>query len=128
MAYRLVIEFSCVERWEHSDVYQEESSLFVGKCNVARYVGVWIDFNDDGLFDESGELVHATHGHVQNQIDVSINIPEIDGRQYLPGEHRMRLVVTEDETNRRPCNNFAYGEARDYTVRIRRKFNNRQQL
>lgn len=30
----------------------------------------------------------------------------------------MRIVLTQDEQNRKPCYNGGYGEARDYTIQI----------
>ncbi|CAF4859580.1 unnamed protein product, partial [Rotaria magnacalcarata] len=55
------------------------------------------------------------------ETDLRINIPQIDNRYFLSGQHRMRIVLTQDERNRRPCQSSGYGEVRDYTVQIIQK-------
>ncbi|CAF4364378.1 unnamed protein product, partial [Rotaria sordida] len=55
------------------------------------------------------------------QSDISFTIPQIDGRYYVGGQHRVRIVLVQDTRNRKPCQNTGYGEVRDYTVNIIRK-------
>ncbi|CAF3946929.1 unnamed protein product, partial [Rotaria sp. Silwood1] len=55
------------------------------------------------------------------QSDISLTIPQIDGRYYVGGQHRMRIVLVQDARNRKTCQNSGYGEVRDYTVNIIQK-------
>ncbi|QIY90562.1 GEVED domain-containing protein [Chryseobacterium gallinarum] len=81
-----------------------------------EYVRIWIDFNNDGTFDETTELVASsisvedTNGSITNS---TIVIP----LTVTPGTYRMRVADKYDE-NPVPCNIDGYGEAHDYTVVI----------
>jgi len=87
-----------------------------------HYLGVWIDFNNDGKFDESNEeILHEsqrdksyTSGHYQ----LSIAIPKLDRNDDLDRQYRMRIVLSRTEQNRKPCYNAGHGETRDYAIHI----------
>ena len=57
-------------------------------------------------------------GQHTSQYELNIAIPKIDGKSYSNEQHRMRIVMIQDETNRKPCDSTGYGEARDYTIQI----------
>jgi hypothetical protein len=124
-AYTLRIELYCVQQWGNENSYNEDSSYFETMCRNPHYLDVWIDFNNDGVFDESSERIVSSDWYGDdrrtNQYDLSITIPNINGRNHLDGQHRMRIVLTQDGRYRKPCQNTGYGEARDYTVQIVRK-------
>jgi hypothetical protein len=121
-AYTLRIELYCVQQWGYDNPYNQDSSLIETSCNHAQYLGVWIDLNNDGTFDENNERILPSNwyedGQRTNQYDLSITIPKIDRRNYASEQHRMRIVLTQDERNRKPCYGTGYGEARDYTIQI----------
>ncbi|CAF3216515.1 unnamed protein product [Rotaria sp. Silwood2] len=123
--YTLHIEFSCVQRLGHAYSFSKDSSLFTKTCINARYVGVWIDFNNNGIFNESTDRIISTswdrNDPFMAQRDLNITIPQIDGKYYWGGHHRMRIVLTQDERSRNPCQISGYGEVRDYTVQIAQK-------
>ncbi|CAF3452688.1 unnamed protein product [Rotaria socialis] len=124
-AYNLRIELACVQQTSYGESFSQDPSVFSTDCNDARYLGVWVDFNNDGTFDESTEQLipnqwHRDDPHV-TETDLRINIPQIDNRYFLSGQHRMRIILTQDERNRRPCQSSGYGEVRDYTVQIMQK-------
>ncbi len=76
------------------------------------YWRIWIDFNDDGDFEDENELVFdpvSTHNSVVN---VDIDIPS-----GTIGTHRMRITLKEDEAPE-SCDYLVYGEVEDYTVNI----------
>ncbi|MBW7674994.1 GEVED domain-containing protein [Chryseobacterium chendengshani] len=81
----------------------------------SQNVAIWIDFNNDGTFEASTELV-ATGSSVSGSniaTNSSIAIPAT-----APvGLHRMR-VADRYNTAPIPCNIDGYGEAHDYTVNI----------
>ncbi len=119
--YTLRIELYCTQTsdYQHEDLAERN-------CNHAHYLDMWIDFNNDGIFDETRERMISTDsyedGYRKNNYDFTINIPNIDGRNYINGQHRMRIVLSQDETNRKPCYNTGYGEVRDYTIQIGPKY------
>jgi hypothetical protein len=123
--YMLRIQLYCVKSWDSGTSYGQDPSLIETNCNVAYYTDVWIDLNDDGNFDDNNErFLHndqRTDISIDSYYDLSIAIPQIDGKQYFDGPHRMRIIMTRDQHNRKPCHNAGYGEARDYTVHIIRK-------
>jgi hypothetical protein len=120
-AYILHIEVHCVQPLAYENSYNQYSSWSETSCNHAQYLGVWVDFNNDGIFDENRERI-PNNSYEDDQrtatYDLTIVIPTIDGRNYLNEQHRIRIVLTEDEGNRKPCYNSGYGEARDYIVQI----------
>ncbi|MCT2406656.1 T9SS type A sorting domain-containing protein [Chryseobacterium antibioticum] len=80
-------------------------------------VRVWIDFDNNGTFDDAApELVAAASsvGPDDNSItNGSIIIPAT----VTPGTYRMR-VGDRYSSQPEPCNTSGYGEAHDYTVTI----------
>jgi PKD repeat protein len=72
---------------------------------------VWIDFNGDGDFDDSGEEVVRT-GMWNNYANGSFNVPS-----GLNLTTRMRVTVKRNNYAS-ACETFSYGEVEDYTVVI----------
>ncbi|CAF5053368.1 unnamed protein product, partial [Rotaria sp. Silwood1] len=76
----------------------------------------------DGTFDDNTEQIVPNSWYRDDphmtQSDISLTIPQIDGRYYVGGQHRMRIVLVQDARNRKACQNSDYGEVRDYTVNI----------
>ncbi len=74
---------------------------------------VWIDFNQDGDFEDVGELVFSQAPSQNNPVSGNITIPT----DALFGSTRMRVSM---KYNAIPtsCESFDYGEVEDYTVNI----------
>lgn len=70
---------------------------------------VWIDYNMDGDFMDTGEEVFAANGK-KGAVSGTVNIPS-----GLTGETRMRVSMKYNATPT-SCENFAYGEVEDYTL------------
>ncbi|CAF3256851.1 unnamed protein product [Rotaria sp. Silwood2] len=123
--YTLQIQLYCVKSWEDESSDRQDLSLVKTNCNVAHYVNVWIDLNNDGIFDDNKErLLHDDHSngdYIKRDYTLRIAIPKIDGKNNVGELHRIRVILTRDENNRKPCYNVGYGEARDYTVHILQK-------
>ncbi|WP_185117581.1 GEVED domain-containing protein [Chryseobacterium sp. PMSZPI] len=83
----------------------------------SQHVRIWIDFNNDGTFDETTELVGSGISvedvNGSNVTSSSIVIPAT----VTPGTYRMRVGDKYDEYPI-PCEIDGYGEAHDYTVII----------
>ncbi|CAF1485010.1 unnamed protein product, partial [Rotaria sordida] len=123
--YTLRIALSCVQQSDYDNTYNQDPYAFETYCRDTRYLGMWIDFNNDGTFDDNTERIIPNHWYTDDphmtQSDISFTIPQIDGRYYVGGQHRARIVLVQDTRNRKPCQNNGYGEVRDYTVNIIRK-------
>lgn len=74
---------------------------------------VWIDFNQDGDFADSGELVYSRAASKTTPISGTISIPSSASL----GATRMRVSM---KYNGIPstCETFTYGQVEDYTVNI----------
>jgi len=70
---------------------------------------VWIDFNADGDFTDTGEEVFAADGK-KSTVSGSISIPE-----GLTGDTRMRVSMKYNATPD-PCEQIPYGEVEDYQL------------
>ncbi len=79
---------------------------------------VWIDYNQNGSFDDPGELVYSRAKTTASPISGSFTIPA----SALNGATRMRVAL---KYNAYPtsCESFAYGEVEDYTVVITNAMN-----
>ncbi|MCK4679449.1 MAG: PKD domain-containing protein [Bacteroidales bacterium] len=81
---------------------------FSGKSR-REFWRVWIDYNMDGDFTDTGEEVFAANGK-KNTVSGSISIPS-----GLTGETRMRVSMKYNATPA-SCEHFSYGEVEDYTL------------
>jgi len=74
---------------------------------------VWIDFNQDGDFDDSGELVWSKSASKTTPVSGTVTIPSSASL----GTTRMRVSM---KYNAIPasCGSFSYGQVEDYTVNI----------
>ena len=124
--YTLQIELYCAQQWGSENSDELDSSLSDTTCNHKNYLDVWIDYNNDGVFDEYNERIttsdqHDDEDYHKTRYDISINVPQINGRSSVDGSHQMRIILRQDEQDRTPCYNSGFGEARDYIVHIRSK-------
>lgn len=79
-------------------------------------VGIWVDWNGNGSFNDPGEQVYNAGAYVSNASG-AITVPA--GTPI--GNYRMRVVGNYLSTNPTPCGdlgNATYGEAEDYTVSV----------
>jgi PKD repeat protein len=72
-----------------------------------EYFRVWIDFNNDGDFGDSGELIAS--GNADGSVEGNISIPPYSGTTRLRVSMSRYSYVD-------PCSVFSYGEVEDYTV------------
>lgn len=85
--------------------------------SYTEYWRVWIDFNQDGDFSDSGEQLVAGSSSSSGKLSGTLNIPS----NALLGQTRMRVSM---RYNAAPasCGTFSYGEVEDYTVNITNSF------
>jgi hypothetical protein len=89
---------------------------FVGTTQT-EYWTVWIDKNMDGDFVDAGEQIWqktTTNGNAFSKTFLAANIPST----LLGKNFRMRVAMKRSSYATSPCENFAYGEVEDYTLRF----------
>ena len=81
-----------------------------------QYFAIWVDFNEDGDFDDAYEhLWSSSTNNWSSNVD-SIMVPPVAAL----GTYRMRIrsnfsgIIQASES----CSNFTYGEVHDYTARV----------
>ncbi len=75
-------------------------------------VGIWVDFNNDGDFNDAGETMF--NGGYYDPINSSFTIPE----STTPGDYQMRIVINWNTSNPSWCSSSFIGEAEDYTLTV----------
>jgi hypothetical protein len=120
--YTLRIELFCVQRWGYDSSFNRDASLFDTVCTRGQFLDVWVDLDNNGMFDDLNERLTSVDTYRDTsrraQHDVRIDVPRISGQSYVGGQHRMRIVLSQEERNRRPCYSTGYGESRDYLVQL----------
>ncbi len=90
-----------------------------GSGFYSRYVEVYIDYNQDGIYQDPAEVVlsGSLPGAIQNSITGNITIP----LSALTGVTGMRVVCREfgSAATTQPCGTYTWGETEDYLVDIR---------
>ena len=95
-------------------------SVVTDECDGATYfsngMSIFIDYNRDGDFDDSGEQAYTTTTTTisPNTRSGNITIPLTASA----GVTRMRVVVAESASSPGACTAFTYGEAEDYNINI----------
>ncbi len=74
---------------------------------------IFIDYNQDGDFDDAGETVFTKAASKETSITGSFTVPN----DAQTGETRLRVILRYNATPV-ACGNYNYGETEDYTVNI----------
>lgn len=83
--------------------------------------GVWIDFNQDGDFDDANENVFSKSPSKATSVSGSFVVPN----NAVTGSTRMRVILKYNATPTACETTFDYGEVEDYTIQI---INNNQDI
>lgn len=75
----------------------------------AKYLTVWVDWNDNGTFDEEGEFI----GFITDK-NIKLSIPE--NAEVTPGDKRMRIIFSDELVG--ACSIYMVGETEDYTLTV----------
>ncbi|MDR2206890.1 MAG: GEVED domain-containing protein [Flavobacteriaceae bacterium] len=85
-----------------------------GNSYTSDQVVVWIDYNQDGDFDDAGEKAMASGQHTSPWIG-NISIPSTA----TLGDTRMRVRLDyANAAGNNPCGTTSYGQVEDYTLNI----------
>ena len=85
----------------------EELELTVENEGSGVYIGVWVDWNNNGTFDDAGEFIsYIPDGTIKVSIPEDVDV--------TAGEKRMRIILSYGETT--PCGIYQYGETEYYTL------------
>ena len=76
-----------------------------------EYWNIWIDFDEDGFFDEEAELLYRSPG-LRGAVEEQITLP-----MHSFGAKRLRISMKWG-ANAQPCEQFSWGEVEDYTIYI----------
>jgi len=84
-----------------------------GSSSYPEYWKIWIDYNQDGDFDDAGELAFDAGSTSESAVSGNITIPN----GALTGTTRVRVSM---KYNGAPtaCESFGYGEVEDYSMVI----------
>jgi hypothetical protein len=98
-------------------------SVAENECDGPTYyyngIGIWIDYNQNGLFTDPGENIYLDNTTLQSPRNLSGSFT-VPGAA-LTGSTVMRVVCAEGYSgnNLTPClNNYGYGETEDYRIDI----------
>ncbi|CAM1340466.1 reprolysin-like metallopeptidase [Tenacibaculum amylolyticum] len=75
--------------------------------------GVWIDYNQNGVFTDPGELVWSQEASTESPVKGTFKVPT----SAKLGNTTMRIILKRDFIPN-PCDVFSLGEVEDYTVII----------
>ncbi|MCX6232876.1 MAG: GEVED domain-containing protein [Bacteroidetes bacterium] len=93
-------------------------SAIFSSGSYSGYINVFIDYNNDGIWDVNTEQVFGGnyYGNSVSTISGYVTVPLTATIGYC----RMRVVLREDGTaaNTLPCGTYDYGETEDYTIKI----------
>ncbi len=102
----------------------EQNSTFSGTINYKRTaynttaISVWIDFNNDGDFDDANETIFSKIQDGTSATDISVSLENIQiPTTPFTGKTRMRIALTHTSQPNSACEfNYAKGEIEDYDI------------
>lgn len=74
----------------------------------------WVDWNGDGNFNDTDELVYNLEDYVSATANFGFEIPATQA----PGNYRVRIRINDGSSAIDPCSNSSYGETEDYLITV----------
>lgn len=99
------------------ETYEISVSPGYSGSNFLEYFRAWIDYNQDGDFDDDGETILAPLDDVNTTVTENVTIPS----NAISGSTRMRILMRWGGTNISnppPCEDIDFGEIEDYCINI----------
>jgi len=89
-------------------------TVSAGTYTSDNNISVWIDYNQNGIFEVSEKLGNVTLGAMPQTGIINFTVPS----GAIPGVTRMRVREVWNVTDMDPCLGYSYGETEDYNVVI----------
>ena len=97
-------------------------TITIGALAYAQSVAVWIDYNDDFVFDNVTERVGATAAASPVPVNGTASFTITLGCNPPAGVHRMRIRSSDNSIvngpAQTPCTNYSWGQTEDYLITI----------
>jgi len=86
---------------------------------ASQGVAAWIDYNNDGIFDNNTERIGYSNGQIATAFGTA-TFPITLSCTPPPGIHRLRVRCAwiQNGINILPCATYGYGEAEEYDINI----------
>jgi len=101
-----------------SETYDLTVSIGYASASFDENIQAWVDFNQDGIFDEVTENILNLDEDVLNEHTAQFQIPD----DAVLGLTRMRIALKwrggNDRNKSMPCDSYDFGEVEDYCVNI----------
>ncbi|SHE83713.1 M4 family metallopeptidase [Chryseobacterium sp. OV279] len=94
--------------------YTVEVTPFWTSTKFGEGYAVYIDYNGDGDFTDSGELAWSKTASTTSPVSGSITIPATA----ITGNTRMRVIMKYNAVPSSSCGTISYGQVEDYTLKI----------
>jgi hypothetical protein len=94
----------------------EQLSVSVVMQDANEYLYVFIDWNQNGILNDAGEVYELLNNGTE--VDQTFTIDIVVPNNAVNGETRMRVFAAYDTSNISPCASISYGEVEDYTVNV----------
>jgi serine protease len=102
---------------EAGETYEISVSPGYAGSNFLEYFRAWIDYNQDGDFEDDGEIILASTDDVNTTVSNDVLIPT----NAISGSTRMRVLMRwggMNMSNPPPCEDIDFGEIEDYCISI----------
>lgn len=96
------------------NTYTMQVSTGYRRTKYRVYYRVWIDYNNNGSFNDPGEQVYSTNSTSSGTLSYSLTIPS----SVSPGTKRIRVSMRQGSAYPTSCETFTYGEVEDYTINV----------
>ncbi|MBK8444908.1 MAG: S8 family serine peptidase [Sphingobacteriales bacterium] len=81
--------------------------------SYGEYWRIWVDWNNDGDFDDTGELAFDAGATSTTTVTGSLSVPQAASN----GTHRMRVAMKWNAAST-ACETFQYGQVEDYSIDV----------
>jgi len=100
-------------------------TVSIGNLYDTDVLYAWVDWNYDGDFDDTGELVYSNDNN-QSTYTFTVNVPS--NAAIATTRMRIRLNDANEDPQTLPCGSTSYGDVEDYSINISQAVGNEQPI